>query len=66
MCTHCNDTGSIGDTGYMDCAYCGVVVERALFGIWLVENDLRYQVNEGAAWAIYQYGKKQNEKLQSS
>ena len=34
--------------------------------IWLVENDLRYQVNEAAAWAIYQYGKKQNEKLQSA
>lgn len=66
MCNHCNDTGSINNDNNLDCAYCDVAVERALFGVWLVENDLRYQVNESAAWAIYQYGKKQNEKLQSA
>lgn len=66
MCVKCNDTGSTNNDGYLDCVHCDSAMERAMFGVWLVESDLRSQVNESAAWVIYQYGKKQNEKLQSS
>lgn len=55
-CSTCNDTGSLPGSHDLDCASCGVAVERVVFEAEL-PRIARTQAMRDAMWSAYVMGK---------
>lgn len=54
-CRHCNDTGEIGQQGYLDCTHCDVAEERAALEVWMA--SLPRLAQRDLEWEIYKHGR---------